>query len=84
MLSEGGKGFKGKVLELFFMDILLLEIYQGDRFSSGLMLYKYVWKELNKLECVFKNILEKCIVFKDKYLLNNGGKEIFLLSKQYY
>ncbi|ELI8104690.1 hypothetical protein ABND02_004262, partial [Yersinia enterocolitica] len=60
------------------------ETYQGDRFSSGLTSHKYAWKELNKLERALKNILEKCTAPKDKYSLNNGGKEISLLSKQYY
>ncbi|CNF90858.1 hypothetical protein [Yersinia frederiksenii] len=84
MLSEGGKGFKGKVMELLPMDYLPSETYQGDRFSSGLTSHKYAWKELNKLELALKNILEKCTVPKDKYSLNNGGEEISLLSKQYY
>ncbi|EMJ3184383.1 TPA: hypothetical protein PXJ58_000573 [Yersinia enterocolitica] len=84
MLSEGSKGFKGKVMELLPMDSLPAETYQGDRFSSGLTSHKYAWKELNKLERALENILEKCTVPKDKYSLNNGGKEISLLSKQYY
>lgn len=84
MLSEGSKGFKGKVMELLPMDSLPSETYQGDRFSSGLTSHKYAWKELNKLERALKNILEKCVVPKDKYSLSNGGKEIAVLSEQYY
>lgn len=84
MLSEGSKGFKGKVMELLPMDSLPSETYQGDRFSGGLTSHKYAWKELNKLERALKNILEKCVVPKDKYSLSNGGKEIAVLSKQYY
>ncbi|HED0390552.1 TPA: hypothetical protein ACJ75O_004438 [Yersinia enterocolitica] len=84
MLSEGSKGFKGKVMELLPMDSLPSQTYQGDRFSSGLTSHQYAWKELNKLEYAFKSILEKCTVPKDKYLLSNGGEEIAMLSKQYY
>ncbi len=84
MLSEGSKGFKGKVMELLPIDSFPSETYQGDRFSSGLTSHKYAWKELNKLERALKNILEKCTVPKDKYSLSNGGKEIAALKKQYY
>ncbi|EKN4208234.1 hypothetical protein ABF231_000796 [Yersinia ruckeri] len=84
MLSHSVKGFKNKIMEFLPLDSFSSNTYKDGWSSTGLKSHVYAWNELNKLELALKEIISRCTVPTDKYLIAHGGVELSKLKKKYY